>query len=128
MNEPQPADVRAAWDRIRPGLEYIKKNLRPRWRPEDIYHACRAGEAHLYVGPEGFLVLREQVCPYTLEKELLVWVACGEGGGLAGKYMGWLEDLARRIGATSLVCQSPRKGLERLTGWTEEHKVYRRLV
>lgn len=122
-------DIRQCWDDIRPGLEYIKERTAAPWRPEDVYHACLAGDATLYTGPEGFMVLYEAVCKFTLDKSLHVWIAYGENGNLYDKYMPWLEDLAKAVGAKSITCDSPRRGMGKLLhGWHEEYTRYRRVV
>lgn len=124
----EPTDIRRVWEKVLTGLWAIKRDMPVYWRPEDVYAKCVNGSAHLYTAPEGFVVLEKRTNAYTLEVELLVWIAYGEGPGLMEKYQQQIEDIGRGVGAARLVMYSPRRGFEKRAdmGWEFETAIYRR--
>ena len=118
----EPMDIRKCWERILPGLLAVKDKCQPEWKPEDVYHACRNGDARAFVAPDCFAILKKQVNEFTGEKELFVWIAHGEGF-VQDKGMKEIRSIARGMGAVRIEMHSPRKGFER-TGWTPVATVY----
>lgn len=120
-------DVRTVWPCLKKALADIKSSISAQWRPEDVYHALMSNKAVLLVSDEGgFVVLTEEQCPYTLRKELLIWVAWSREGDATERYMDEIEKLARKAGSDSITLWSPHKGMGRLTGFEEEMTLYRK--
>jgi hypothetical protein len=115
MNRLYPVDIRDHWDDIKQDVVDLQERYNFEWRPEDVYHECRSGDAYLYFGDKpGFIIFKEQSAEYTGEKELFVWMVCVPGMGNIDEYYEDYTDIARRIGATKIVWSSPRKAFERL--------------
>ena len=58
---------------------------------------------------------------------MLIWIAYGDGTGQIDHYIPIIETLARQIGATTLVIESPRPGYRRaLKGWHRDGETYTR--
>ena len=121
-------DIRIAWDAIKDGVHHVKEITDAPWRPEDLYAACVNGDAHLFTCPEGFVIVELQTDRYTLEREMFVIAAYGDGDRLLAKYQEELDKLARHFGATSITTSSPRPGFGRLSGWEQDCVFYRRRV
>lgn len=109
----QAADIRLHWDRIKGPIAQILESDGD--RPEDVYADCRHGKAFLYVCEHGFVVLRRYLREDNGRPEVLIWLGYGEGGReLLAMYQSQLEDLARSVGADTLVFRTRRRGFERL--------------
>ena len=121
-------DIREAWPTIRPGLARLEDRFEPDWRGEDVYHACRAGEAHCFANVLSgeFVILTPRTNEYTLEKELFVWIAWSPDPLAQDKYLDQLEDIARGIGAVKLIMRSPRRGFLRSRNWTPRFTEFER--
>ena len=117
-------DIRLCWDSIRPGLEFTQKKINAPWRPEDIYSACVSGQASLYTGETGFVVVQAQRNNLDGSPELLVWVAYAEGQGNIERHQDAVDQLARDYGFARLVFWSNRTGFIKLPGWTPTAMVY----
>ena len=103
MNRLYPVDIREHWDDIKQDLTDLQERYGYEWRPEDVYHECRSGEAFLYLGDKpGFLVFKEQVNPYTRKPELFMWIACAPGMGHIDEYYEDYSTIARSIGAKTM--------------------------
>ena len=79
------ADIRLIWDHIKPGLQEIKNQADPDWRPEDIYAAVLNGVAELYIDVEqdpceSFIILQEKPNIFNASKSLLIWIAYDKRG------------------------------------------------
>lgn len=115
-------DVREVWEQITPGLLEIKQLVpAPRWKLEDVYHACLEGSSHVYMDPDGdpgdFIVLQPGVNRYTAEVELTIWIAYSRDPEASAHYMDDVLSLARSIKAKRLIMQSPRRGFARSRPW-----------
>lgn len=117
-------DIRLCWDQIRSGLEFTQKKISAPWRPEDIYAACVSGQASLYTGETGFVVVQPQQNRLDGSPELLVWVAYAEGQGNIERHQEAVDQLARDYGFARLVFWSNRTGFIKLPGWTPTAMVY----
>lgn len=117
-------DIRLCWDQIKPGLEFTQKKISAPWRPEDIYSACVSGQASLYTGETGFVVVQPQHNNLDGSPELLVWVAYAEGQGNIERHQEAVDKLARDYGFARLVFWSNRTGFIKLPGWTPTAMVY----
>lgn len=122
----EPKDIRACWEKIKPGLEQIRTEMEADWRLEDIYSLCLYGKATLYTAPEGFIILVRMENEFTGEPYLYA-MACHGQGQVQDKYWPEIEAIARQARCGYVECLSPRRGLER-TGWSLEHVCYRRTL
>jgi len=115
MNRLYPVDIREHWDDIKQDLIDLQERYGYEWRPEDVYHECRTGEAFLYLGDKpGFIVFKEDTNRYTREPELFIWIACAPGMGHIDDYYEDYSAVARSIGAKTMTWSSPRKAFQRL--------------
>lgn len=124
-----PVDVRECWDELRPLLQNLRKRFHDTWRPEDVYAACRNGNAFLYkaADEQAFAVFEELQDQYSLEKYMHVWIACSAEGvehGAIEKYMPAIEALAKQCGYKKISMRSPRVAWRRIPGWREEMTTY----
>lgn len=119
-------DIREVWDEIRPGLEHVRQKTEAPWRAEDVYSTCLVGQASLYVGETGFVVVQAKVDPFTGEPELFIWVAYAEGQGNIERFQDAVDELARDHEFTKLTMWSRRPGFERVPGWQQVAAVYER--
>lgn len=128
------ADIRNHWDRVRPGLEYVKAVCATDWIPEDIFCLCTLNAAELWLAEndnDGFLILQEKPLSFESGKALLIWVAYREGGGGAETYMNEIQELARRRGCSKIEVWSPRNGMGRLLeryGFETENIIYTKRI
>lgn len=120
------ADIRAEWESIKPGLETMRARFGPDWRVEDVYAACVSGQAFLYVGDCGFVVLQADRCKVTGEPLMLIWLAYADERGSIERYQAEVDRIARDGGFGRMVLWSRRKGWARVPGWTEVATVYER--
>ena len=120
------ADIREVWEAILPGLLTVKAKTEAPWRPEDIYAACVSGQAHLYQGDTGFIVVQPDRNKLTGAPELLVWVAYAQGSGNIDRFQAEVDDLAREHGFATLTMQSNRPGWDRAAGWKPVAMLYER--
>lgn len=129
-----PENIRTYWPVIRPGLEYIQSECSTEWMPEDIFAACIAGAAELWVDPahnDGFLILQERPLSFEHGKSLLVWVAYLNSGGGVPAYLPLIEEIARRRGCVKVEFWSPRIGMGRLTekhGYAIENVIFSKRI
>jgi hypothetical protein len=108
-----PTDLHDHWPLIKTGLEEVKKRSKDVWIPEDVYSALRSGASTLHIGYDGedydgFVVLN-QIQEYDGAR-LFIWIAYGAGQNVVAKYMGEIEQMARRINAKGIRLASSRKG------------------
>lgn len=122
-------DIRLVWDcLVKPGLEQIREEGgHTDWRPEDVYYEVRAGLALLLVNDDGFVILQTSTNRYTLEREVLIWMAWSRAPDYRERTLPQIEAIARKTGATLLRALSHRRGLER-TGWIPDTIVYKRAL
>ena len=113
----QVADVRQAWNLIEAGLWIVKRESAADWRPEDIYHMLRSGEAHLLLfdeGKTGFCILQQSRCPYSLCKVVNVVATFLEGEVNAlDTFYPVVDQFAKDVGASYIEMYSRRKGWKR---------------
>lgn len=126
--------IRAVWPFVRQGLEQVAAKVPVEWRPEDVYAECLSGAAWLYLPkgpePEGFIVLKPQVRPYSGARDLLVWIMWSQARAMMAEYNEDFEAIARVHGFDYLTLWSPRPGFEKLSnqlpGWEKQTVVYER--
>lgn len=123
-------DIRSCWERIKPGLEIVRRKCNADWRVEDVYAKCVSDSWTLFTadGVDGFLICWQFTSDYSGAKTLMIEVAYYHGPlHPFDVYQPFLDDLARSIGAKDIEFRSPRMGFLR-KGWTEVDVVYRREV
>ncbi|WP_031431833.1 hypothetical protein [Methylomicrobium agile] len=107
-------DIRLVWDRIKADVDALKAEYNLDWRSEDVYAQCLMGRAFCYVCPDGFVIVKPQENPFTLAKELFVWICVGRGGDDLNEYYPDICAIAKDIYATAIIFESPRPGFRRL--------------
>ena len=82
---PVAADIRREWHWVRPAIEeLLNDNPDVDAIPEDVYAACKAGIANLWVIPTGMFITRFEYGDLNNEKTLDLWFAwTKEKGGRA---------------------------------------------
>lgn len=93
--------IRPHWHWIRPQLEFVIAES-PAMRgllPEDVFHACEAGQAFCVVADEGFVVATVERDDTTEEKNLYLWIAVANeiGKDCVTKYMPFFQQLAKEL-------------------------------
>ena len=116
------ADIRLIWDLIKPGLQEIKNQADPDWRPEDIYAAVLNGVAELYIDVEqdpceSFIILQEKPNIFNASKSLLIWIAYDKRGKAAEKYMDYIEEMAKNKGCNKIEFWTPWESLAKALGY-----------
>lgn len=93
--------IRPHWHWIRPHIEEMI-DTSPAMRgllPEDVFHACEAGEAFCVVAEEGFVIVMVETDSTTDEKNLYLWIAGAKhlGQDCVSKYMPFFRSLAKEL-------------------------------
>ena len=101
-----PDDLHTVWDEVRTGLVEVQKFSAEDWFPEDIYMAIKGGNAALYVGYTGFLVM--QLIPMYHGKRLHVWCAYSKGRPALRVFLRFIKETALSAGARKITFLSPR--------------------
>lgn len=138
-----PDSLHGAWPLVRAGLARVLEVSPERWLPEDVYAHLRINRAQLYFGWDGeryagFLITENKKCPFSNEPYMNVWALYGEptqgehfadARQFVGETMGFIDGLARNVGA-KWIAMDGRKAWERyLREWFEPVKVkYERKV
>ena len=126
MSDFRLRDVREVWDTVLPLLVEIKENTGAEWRPEDVYAACMSGGADLFIADSGtFCVLQSIRNDYSLESEVVVWIAYNSDPIGMAPYLEQIKRLAKSAGAVRLRMFSPREGWKRIPDWTPGCTEYR---
>jgi hypothetical protein len=113
-------DIRLVWDRIKPDIEKLRSAWSFDWRPEDIYAQCLMGRAFCYLCEDGFVIVQPRENPYSLAKELFVWVCVSHAKDGVLEYNRDISELAKEINATAIIFSSPREGFKKMAqqqGW-----------
>lgn len=110
----QPADIRAEWQRIKASVAEACGS----YPAEEVYHACRSGQASLYLCPEGWVVLEGYIREDTGHKEVLVLAAHAIGdGNLLDQYADDMAEIARNYGAKTLAFRRLKDAPWTVKGW-----------
>lgn len=111
-----PEALHGIWPHVRDGLLTIQEQSPSDWIPEDVYHACKAGHAQLFVGTNergfaGFLVLRAVRREFSRVQDMHVWCAYSVGGAdVFEAGLNLVRDAARRAGCQRITFGSLREG------------------
>ena len=119
-------DVRDVWDEIRPGLDHTQRKINAPWRPEDVYAACVAGKAYVYINDHGFIVVQPQTNAFDGRHELFLWVAYARGQNNIATFQDQVDEIAIEHGFDRIVMWSNRAGFEKVPGWDCIANVYQR--
>jgi hypothetical protein len=119
-------DIREVWEAIRPGVEHTRLKTEAPWRAEDIYATCVVGQAFVYVGETGFIIVQPKTDPFTGQPEMFIWVAYAEGEGNVLRFQAAVDELARDHDYTKMTMWSTRPGWEKAVGWNAVATVYER--
>jgi hypothetical protein len=116
MTQLEAFDVRGVWDRVKPGLDEIKAKTLPAWRVEDMYAACVAKRAHIFM-PDAtgsdFVLLAQNHCEYSGKAYLMVVAAYSKAGDAVATFQSEIDRIARESGCHWIDFCSPRIGWER---------------
>lgn len=126
MDSLRPANIREVWDEIKPGLEATRQKINAPWRVEDVYSACLVGQAFLYLGAAGFVIVQPQADRLSGTPELLVWVAFSREQHSVERFQAAVDELAVAGGFKTLVMWSNRPGWDKVPGWSKVATVYER--
>ena len=102
---PVAADIRREWHWVRPAIEeLLNDNPDVDAIPEDVYAACKAGIASLWVIPTGMFITRFEYGDLNNEKTLDLWFAWTKekGGRAAPDVHRFLEPYARAHGCAAI--------------------------
>lgn len=123
-------DIRTCWERIKVGLEEVKRKTNPDWRVEDVYAKCVAGDWSLFAaeGVDGFLIICRHDGEFSLVRRLFVVCAYYQGADDPFiEYGPFLNDLAKQVGARDIEFRSSRVGYQK-KGWQVGPTTYRKEV
>lgn len=110
----KPADIRHEWPRIKAAVAEACGS----YPAEEVYHACRSGNAHLYVCPEGFVVLKSYKRHDTGADEVLIVVGWGQSDdSLIRTRLPEIEEIARKSGAKTLAYRRLKDSPWHGNGW-----------
>lgn len=110
----KPEDISFEWDRVRAGLEAVRKTTSDDWLPEDIYMSIKLGNAALYIGEDehgdylGFLVM--QVLPMFHGSKLHIWCAYSATKmPLMRSFFPQIQEIAKQVSAKKISFSSMRE-------------------
>ena len=121
----QLTDIRLAWPAVKPHVEALHNRYEMDWRPEDVYALCLSGHSFCWMCSDGFVIVNPRENPFTLQKELFVWICVHWGNN--DLYEEWISDIsevAKQVSASTLIFESPREGWGRIAkkhGWRSMH-------
>lgn len=112
------ADVREHWHWVRPLVQKIRSRTAESWMVDDVFVKLNTDPNYaLLVDPaaigEEFAVVRVESDAITGERRLFVWLAYSEKGDAVTAHLPEFQDLARTVGAGSLIWGSHRPGYQR---------------
>lgn len=115
MNRFKLTDIRLAWDRVGQPIADLQSRYKFDWRSEDVYARCLTGQSFCWLCEDGFVIVTPQENPFTLRKELFVWICIGwSGEDLINEYYDDICTIAKDIAASAIVFESPREGFLRM--------------
>ena len=106
------------WPVIAPKIAEIRKNGEGRleWRLYDVHSALIQKKAFLFNNDEdeSFAIVKTK--QRNGEKILFIWIAYGVNDK-RDRNVGFLQEIARSVGASSIEMESTRRGYDRVPGW-----------
>lgn len=133
----RPAEMRAHWDKIRPGLlSLIERGQNPGgWLPEDVFFMALQGQITVFLievngEDDGFLILRK--IDEFGSSRLHIWVLYSlTNKDVMAIFSDDLDVIANTAGCTSTSFGTTRKGWEKVApkyGYSIQEVVYSRPV
>jgi hypothetical protein len=105
-----PADIRKVWDKIKPGLEVVRRRTDEKWLDEDVYFELKSGAAQLFVMDTGFFIVNAMKNQWTQESVLHLWIAYNDTiDDVSCETHSKLRELAHNIGTNKITFTSPRR-------------------
>lgn len=132
LGRPVLADIQNEWEWVGPGVEEIIANdPNLTFTAYDVYDACEAKQAVLWVTDEGFVISTGETDPYTGERTMLLWLAWAKerGHNLVAKYQDFFVTAAKGAGFVKLETRSSVRALQDYLpslGWDVDTVVYTR--
>jgi len=109
-----PARIGQYWDKMKAGLEKLQQVGSGDWRPEDMYHAIKSGNAIAFInvqGWDGFMICTKMV---TFRGPILwVWAVYAEHGTDVSGYWEKLKEFAAEECVDLITLSSSREGWSR---------------
>lgn len=109
----KPEDIGYEWERVRAGLEVVKKATSDDWLPEDLYMGLRMNNAALHIGEDehgdylGFLIL--QLVPMYHGTKLHVLCAySATNRPLMRAFLPQIVEIGAKAGAKKITFASKR--------------------
>lgn len=130
MRELRPADYRAHWDEILPGLVEALKQNREGLRPEDVFADLKTGMAALYLCEDGFVIFKVTTDSLGRRELLIAWAYSQAHEKVIGKYADDVDSIARGLNCSTQILLTTRRGYERALpeGWMIKHICWTRSV
>ena len=121
--------LKEIWPVIAPKIAAISYRYQEHvdWDLTSVYTALEDQRAVLFNNDEDDSFAITKIKHRNGEKILFIWIAYGVHGK-RDRNIGFLKEIARSVGATSLEMESPRKGFEKMQEWTPTMTTYRRGV
>jgi hypothetical protein len=130
VSHPVIADVRVNWHWIRPIIEDILMDC-PQFTyiPEDVYAACKSGNAQCWVHRGGFVISKIDLDMYSGERSFFIWIAGATemGHDFATRFNEFFKDVARQNGCTKIETGTGMQEVEAHlihSGWTRNHTIF----
>jgi hypothetical protein len=130
VSYPVVTDIRVNWHWIRPIIEDILEDS-PQFTyiPEDVYAACKSGDAHCWVHDGGFLISKFDLDPFTGGRTFFVWVAGAKdiGKDFGTKFVEFFKQAAAQNGCNKMQASTGVSEIEKHfihTGWKKDHVVF----
>ncbi len=130
--DPVYSSIRSHWDWVKVGItEILEQNPQLTFRLEDVYAACVAGNAHLWIADEGFVVTTSETDEFTEEKTFLIWLAWAKelGNNCVLKYYPFFSKAAKEAGFKKIEVRTAVNAMEKYLlkeGWQKDTVVYTR--
>ena len=123
-SDPVLSDIKEHWWWVKPAIEeIIESTSYLEIIPEDVYAACKAEDAHLWVTDDGFVVTTVSTAMFSGARSLFLWFAWAKkrGGAEAVRHTAFFEQVARDIGASFVEVRTLNRKLadyvEKEVGW-----------
>lgn len=108
---------------IKRGLQVVREKTGETWTDDEVFDRLASGRAFLFLVQTGFFILVPHY--YEGQPAVLIWIGYGTGRNQIRTYIPEIESLAREIGATAIIIQSPRPGYRRaLQGWERDGRTF----
>lgn len=117
----QPQNLHEVWDMIVPGLQIVARRSRSTWRPEDIYHYLKGGNASLAIAMNGslyggFIVMTAHEDPFTGKRSAVIWACYTCDPVVVDELLPQVERGAKEAGFSKVVFQTARRAWGRRLG------------